>query len=82
MATIQDTVGRLAIAKENVTMGQKTISQVLHVFYERSDSEEGGMPPPTITPAVVVRGDLEHAIERLELAIHDLKIVHERIEDD
>jgi len=82
MATIQDTVGRLAIAKENILMGQKVVSQVLHVFYEREDDTRSKTPSPTKTPEVVVHGDLEWAIERLELAIHDLKVVQERIPND
>jgi hypothetical protein len=83
MDTIQDTVGRIAIARENVTMAQKVVAQILHVFYERDDIDRGRTPrSPGITPAVVIRGDLDYAIERLELAIHDLKVVKERIQDD
>ena len=79
MATIQDTVGRLAIAKENVTMGQKHMSQVLQFFYERNrEVEEAVFMFEPLSPP---HEDLEAAIERLELAIHDLKIVKERVRD-
>lgn len=73
MNTIQDTVGRLAIARENITMAQKAVAQILHTFYERKD-----FAPTDIT----VRENLGSAIERLELAIHDLKIVRERIAEN
>ena len=83
MSTIQDTIGRLAIAKENVTMAQKTVSQILHVFFEREDvGRAKAPPPPSMAPAVVMQQDIHFAIERLELAIHDLKIIRERIQDD
>ncbi len=78
MDTIQDTVGRLAIAKENVTMGQKKVSEVMHFFFERSrEADETLMARELPSPHVGIKD----AIERLELAIHDLKIVQERMED-
>jgi len=80
MSTIQDTVGRLAIAKENIVQAQKMVAQVLHTFFEREDAPRA-TPPPATTPISVTSGDIDWAIDRLEMAVHDLKIVQERISD-
>ena len=78
MATIQDTVGRLAIAKENVTMCSKELAQAQQFFFQREHDEREGFrekadPPPLF--------NIRRAIERLEMAIHDLKVVESRIKD-
>lgn len=76
--TIQDTVGRLAIAKENTTMAQKEISHAMQKLFQREYAErEGLIIDREQTPIF----DVDRGIERLELAVHDLKVVLERMRD-
>ena len=75
--TIQDTVGRLAIAKENTTMAQKEIASAMHGMFQREYAQREGLINMNPTPI----SSMDRGIERLELAIHDLKIVRERIKD-
>jgi hypothetical protein len=76
--SIQDTIGRLAIAKENGTMGQKHVSQVMQFFFDREHNEREGMMHNEVNPV----WGIAQAIERLEMALHDLKVVQGRIQDD
>lgn len=75
--TIQDTVGRLAIAKENTTMAQKEIASAMQGMFQREYAQREGLINMNPTPI----SNMDRGIERLELAIHDLKIVRERIKD-
>jgi len=75
--TIQDTVGRLAIAKENATMAQKEISHAMHDMFQREYAGREGLIERDPIPILAI----SRGIERLELAIHDLKIVRERMKN-
>jgi len=75
--TVQDTVGRLAIAKENVTMAQKEISHAMQGMFQREYAQREGLINMNPTPI----SSMDRGIERLELALHDLKIVRERMTD-
>ncbi len=76
--TIQDTVGRLAIAKENVTMGSKALSLVQQFLFQQEYGEREGLIKITESSHIF---NLQQAIERLEMAIHDLKVVENRLTD-
>jgi hypothetical protein len=75
--TVQDTVGRLAIAKENTTMAQKEIANAMQGMFQREYAQREGLINMNPTPI----SSMDRGIERLELAIHDLKIVRERMID-
>ena len=78
---IHDTIGRLAIAKENCTMGQKHVSQVMQIMFERERRVFIGARQEPGNSASIF-WNVNQAIERLEMALHDLKVVQERMQDD
>ena len=83
MSTNQDSIGRLAIAHANISTAKRSLTLVLDEFYGRDGTgRDSPLSLPGRNPAVIVRGDIAYSIERLNLAIQDLQVVLERVQDD
>ncbi len=78
--TVEEALGRIARAKENTVMAQKTLKELWVEWMERKTLEKI-LVPDGFTGEESVDW-LNRIIERLELALHDVKVVRDNLKQE
>jgi len=79
--TIEETLGRVARAKENVVMAQKSLKELWADWMERRQNDIANLRGGTVGvfDAPSPEQFLDRIIDRLELALHDVKTVRDNL---
>ena len=79
--TVEEALGRIARAKENIVMAQRSVKDLWAEWMERRQTEIGHFRgrPGGVMGASTPEQMLDKIIERLELALTDAKTVRDNL---